>query len=666
MKFDYKHIPDILHTQAGKYPDKSYLVFMDKHTSYKQLDQWCIQLAKVLEQKTNFKSQNNVGIFLPNCLEFVISFFGVMYAGGISLPFNTLLKSEELEYQINHSDIEILITNIASYKIIKSIRNNLTKLNQIVFIDDDSNIKKKDDLDFWPEIDAASVELPNSYKNIDKSNIAGMLYTSGTTGKPKGCMLSHNNYLHDLRLVVPRINLNEHDTNLCIMPLFHVNGQVASLLTTMICGGTLVLEEMFKPRTLIETLKKYRCASFSAVPAMYNFLNEMAEYKNGEDLSFLKACICGAAPMPIEVFNKFERKFKGKIIEGYGLSEGTCVSSLNPIDGERKIGSIGTALEGQEMVIMNENGSVIAEGEIGEICIKGKNVMAGYYKNEQATRAAIIDGWLHTGDMGYKDRDGYFFITGRKKEMIIRGGENIYPKEIEEALYEHDSVMECAVIGLPDKKYGEQVVAVIRLKEGKNETGKSMKQYLRPKIANFKMPNKFEFVMDLPKTSTGKIQKIKLRKEMIGDQKLVKRMKERLHIPYKWAYGKSMSRFFTEMKDNKKLYGKKCPKCSRVSCPPKSYCGECFVSTDEFVELSDIAELSSYTTIHMVFPGQPKEPPYISAWVKPGGADSMLFHILHADSEEDLYVGKKVKAIWRDDNERKGSIYDIKYFEPVE
>ncbi|MCB1327931.1 MAG: AMP-binding protein, partial [Leptospiraceae bacterium] len=167
-----------------------------------------------------------------------------------------------------------------------------------------------------------------------------------------------------------------------IMPLFHVNGQVASLLTTMITGGTLVLEEMFKPRTFIKTLKQYKCASFSAVPAMYNFLNEMAEYKEGEDLSFLKACICGAAPMPVEVFQKFERKFKGKIIEGYGLSEGTCVSSLNPVDGTRKIGSIGTNLNGQEMVIRNEKGEDLPDGEVGEICIRGKNVMLGYYKDE--------------------------------------------------------------------------------------------------------------------------------------------------------------------------------------------------------------------------------------------------------------------------------------------
>ncbi|MCB1191323.1 MAG: long-chain-fatty-acid--CoA ligase [Leptospiraceae bacterium] len=666
MRFDYNHIPELIHSQAELYNNKTYLIFMEKETSYSQMNEWCKQLGNVLENKTKFDYQQKVGIFLPNSLEFVISFFGIMYAGGTSLPYNTLLKSEELEYQINHSDVKVLITNSASYKVIKPIRKNLSQLETIIFVDDAKDIKDDSDLQFWDEVNAAGKDLPKGYTKLTQNTIAGMLYTSGTTGKPKGCMLTHENYIHDLKMVVPRIELTSEDTNLCIMPLFHVNGQVASLLSTMITGGTLVLEEMFKPRTLIPTLKKYKCASFSAVPAMYNYLSEMAEYKNGEDLSFLKACICGAAPMPVEVFNKFESKFKGKIIEGYGLSEGTCVSSINPLHGDRKIGSIGTNLEGQEMVIMDDAGNVLSDGTIGEICVKGKNVMIGYYKDEESTKNTIVDGWLHTGDMGYRDRDGYFFITGRKKEMIIRGGENIYPKEIEEALYEHDSVLECAVIGLPDKKYGEQVVAVIRLKEGKNETANTIKQHLRQKIANFKMPNKYEFVLELPKTSTGKIQKLKLRSELIGDQKLVKRMKETLHIPYRWAYGKAMSEFFTQMKENKKIIGRKCPKCGKVSCPPKSYCGDCFVETNEVVELPDHGHLVSFTTIHMVFPGQPKEPPYITAWVQFEGTDSHLFHIINVETEEGLYVGKKVKAKWRDDADRTGSIYDIEYFVPVE
>ncbi len=267
--------------------------------------------------------------------------------------------------------------------------------------------------------------------------------------------------------------------------------------------------------------------------------------------------------------------------------------------------------------------------------------------------------------MGYRDQDGYYFITGRKKEMIIRGGENIYPKEIEEALYEHESIMECAVIGLPDKKYGEQVVAVIRLKEGANENPRTMRAFLKAKIANYKMPAKFEFVLDLPKTSTGKIQKVKLRDEFIGDQQSVKRIKEKISVPYKWAYGKALSKFFTEIKENKKLWGLKCGKTGKVYCPPKIYDGVSFSDCDEWVELGDEATLDSFSTVHMNFPGQPKEPPYVIAWVRPDGCHTNLYHILNVESEEGLEVGMKVKAIWRDDHERQGTIYDIKYYEPV-
>lgn len=658
----FNNVPHILQTQAEKYQDKKYLIFNEKEITYQGMRDHAAGLANYLANDLGIGARENIGILLPNGVEFVVSFFGVMFNGSTSMPYNTLLKSEELLYQINHSEVKVLITTPNLYKVIKPIRDQLERLEKIIFVEE---VMEDGGVEFWQAVEAGSKDTPKNFVDIKSEDIASMIYTSGTTGHPKACMLSHGNYIADLSYVVPRIELAEEDTNMCIMPLFHVNGQVASVLATMWTGGTLVLEEMFKPRTFIPTLKKYKCSSFSAVPAMYNFLNEMPEYKEGEDLSFLKACICGAAPMPVEVFNKFERKFKGKIIEGYGLSEGTCVSSLNPLHGERKIGSIGTPLEGQEMAIMDASNKPLADGEIGEIVVKGANVMQGYFKNEEATSAAIVDGWLHTGDMGYRDQEGYYFITGRKKEMIIRGGENIYPKEIEEALYEHEGIMECAVIGLPDKKYGEQVVAVIRLKEGANENARSMRTYLKPKIANYKMPAKFEFVLDLPKTSTGKIQKVKLRDEFIGDQQSVKRIKENINVPYKWAYGQALSHFFTELKENKKLWGLKSSQTGKVYCPPKIYDGVTFSDCDEWVELSDVATLQSFSTVHMSFPGQPKEPPYVIAWVIPDGAHTTIYHILNVEDEEGLEVGMKVKAVWRPDNERIGTIYDIAYYEPV-
>ena len=445
-------------------------------------------------------------------MEFIIAFIGSMYGNFTAMPYNTLLKADELLYQLNHSEVKVLVTNSHFYNVIKPVLSSLKYINRFILVDNPESV---DAQDFWESIKKSNTELPGSFSSISTDDIASMIYTSGTTGHPKAVMLSHSNYINDIELVVPRIAYEEKDTNLCIMPLFHVNGQVASVLSTIYAGASLVLEEMFKPRAFIPLLKKYKCNSFSAVPAMYNFLNEMPEYKDGEDLSFLKACICGAAPMPVEVFNKFEKKFKGKIIEGYGLSEGTCVSSLNPLNGERKIGSIGTPLEGQEMAIADESGQHLPDNQTGEIIVRGPNVMVGYFKNKEATDEAIKNGWLHTGDMGYRDSDGYYFITGRKKEMVIRGGENIYPKEIEEVLYKHPDVVDCAIVGMPDKKYGEQVVAVIKLNEDSSENAKSIRTYLKEKIANFKMPARYEFVDDFPRTSTGKIQKLKLRDKLI-------------------------------------------------------------------------------------------------------------------------------------------------------
>ncbi|RME92635.1 MAG: long-chain fatty acid--CoA ligase [Candidatus Hydrogenedentota bacterium] len=660
----YKHIPEMVKTQAEKYGDKIYLHFLGKTLTYHELHDKASRLGKFLEEELNLPEKSHVGLLLPNGVEFILGFIGPMYARYTVIPYNTLLKADELEYQINNSDIVALITNPSFYKVLKPVLDKLTKVKHFIFTEPPEGVENP--ILFYDAIEKTSPGLPKGFANLQPDDIATMIYTSGTTGFPKGCMLSQKNYIRDIEMVLPRIGYSEDDTNLCVMPLFHVNGQVASVLSTIYAGATLVLDEMFKPRSFIPTLKKYKINSFSAVPAMYNFLNEMPEYKDGEDLSFLKACICGAAPMPVEVFNKFEKKFKGKIIEGYGLSEGTCVSSLNPLHGERKIGSIGIPIEDQDMAIWDDQGNELPDGEIGEIVIRGDNVMQGYYKNEEATKETIVNGWLRTGDMGYRDKDGFYFITGRKKEMIIRGGENIYPKEIEEALYEHPGVLECAVIGLPDKKYGEQVVAVIRAKEGYNLNAREMRQFLKKKIANYKMPAKYEFVMEFPKTSTGKIQKLKLRDELIGDQQSVKRIKETIRIPYRWAYGDSLSKFFTELKENGKIWGRRCSKCGKVYLPPKSYCGVCFADCEDWVELPDVGKLDSFTTVHMHFPGQPKEPPYIIGWVRLDGSHTNIYHILDCEDETGLYIGKKVKARWRPKEERKGTIYDIECFVPVE
>jgi len=448
------------------------------------------------------------------------------------------------------------------------------------------------------------------------------------------------------------------------MPLFHVNAQIASTMSTLQVGATMVLEEMFKPRNFIKILKKYRCSTFSGVPAIYKYLNDMKE-ADGEDLSFLKACICGAAPMPVEVFKAFEKKFGAKIIEGYGLSEGTCVSSLNPLKGIRKIGSIGIPIDGQKMAIWDEIGNPLPDGEVGEIVIKGPNVMLGYYKNREATKKIKFNRWMKTGDLGYRDQEGYYFISGRKKEMIIRGGENIYPKEIEEVLYNYGPVKECAVVGLPNKKYGEEVAAFIVPKEGDSVTVKDIKAYLRRKLADFKRPRIIELVHELPKTAVGKILKIKIIEEYVGNQKLVSFVKGKVNIPYKWVKGKTLAKFYSGLKE-KKFFAVKCPKCQAVQIPPHSFCGVCFKKCSEWIELPNEGILESYTTVYMEFPGQPIKPPYTYGYIKLKGANTHLYHLIgQGDYEDKVKVGIKVKAVWNDDARRCGNLFDIKYFIPV-
>jgi len=272
----------------------------------------------------------------------------------------------------------------------------------------------------------------------------------------------------------------------------------------------------FSAKEFFGELARYKATSFSAVPTVYGILNTLPNDKQ-YDLSSLRFVVCGAAPMPLEVFNEFERKFGAYILEGYGLSEGTCASCMNPGDGRpRKIGSVGVTMEGQVVKVLNEKHEELPVGDIGEICIRGPNVMQGYYKNEAATKDTLRDGWLHTGDLGRVDTDGYFFITGRKKEMIIRGGENIYPKEIEEVLYRHPAVLECAVVGFPDKIWGEQVAAVFVLKEGKEFPPEEVIKYCKEHIADYKCPKIVKFMSQFPKTATGKIQKAKIVEHLTG------------------------------------------------------------------------------------------------------------------------------------------------------
>lgn len=443
----------LLRSRAQGIPDRTFLIFEGREYTYRELNERSDGVAARVV-KAGVQPGDNVAVLMGNGPELLLAWFGILKAGAAFVPINPQLKPSEIEFICEHSESRLVITPA----------------------------------DFEQGFEDPPVTLPE----VESEALAAIVYTSGTTGKPKGAMLTHANYLWDAEAIARAVKMANADRFLCILPLFHVNAQVVTTLVPMIAGASMVLMRKFSPLEMLETLAKTGATAFSGVPTVYAILNSTPG-ADQYDLSRLRFCICGAAPMPIEVFEGFERKFHAVILEGYGLTEGTCASSVNPLD-RRKVGSIGVPLEGQEMKLINE-----------EIVIRGPNLMKGYYKDPQATAEAIKDGWLYTGDLGRVDKEGYFFIIGRKKEMIVRGGQKIYPKEVEEVLYEHPAVAEAAVVGISDPTWGEQVTAHVVCRGSVSEA--ELMAFCCERLADFKCPKTVVFQEVLPKTATGKIQK---------------------------------------------------------------------------------------------------------------------------------------------------------------
>lgn len=504
-----KTIPQLLETQARQNPSKTFLYYKDIETSYSRLDEIANSIANGLIE-LGIKKGDKVCIYMTNCAEYIYCFFGVNKAGAVATPINALLKGKEITYIINNSDAKALIIQSKFEEVVDEIRSDCPKLKKIIVADADKTAEDKIPLARLLEADASQPPV-----SVEPGDMAGIIYTSGTTGHPKGVELTQKNYLVDSEQIAEAARMTEADRFLCILPLFHVNAQVVTTLSPMYAGGAMILLDGFSPKTFLPALAEYRATAFSGVPTVYAILNSLPDAED-YDLSALRFCVCGAAPMPVEVFNTFEKKYKAFILEGYGLSEGTCASSINPLDGKRKIGSIGFPLRGQEMKIFDDKDNELPPGQVGEIVVRGENVMKGYYNNPEATADTLKNDWLHTGDLGHVDEEGYFYIVGRKKEMIIRGGENIYPKEAEEALYSHPAIMEAAVVGIPDKMWGEEVMAFIVLNEGALMTEQDVIDYCKERLADFKCPRKVEFVYSFPKTATGKIQKNKIVESYLG------------------------------------------------------------------------------------------------------------------------------------------------------
>jgi long-chain acyl-CoA synthetase len=335
---------------------------------------------------------------------------------------------------------------------------------------------------------------------------AVILYTSGTTGKPKGAELTHANLTRNAEASRGLFDLGSEAVVLGALPLFHSFGQTCGMNATLGAGGTLTLIPRFDPGKALEILQRDQVNVFQGVPTMYGAILHHPEHEQ-YDVSALRVCASGGSAMPVELMRGFEDAFGCKVLEGYGLSESSPVASFNHPDRERKPGSIGTPIEGVEMQVVDDDGREVDEGDVGEIVIRGHNVMKGYWNRAEETEETIRDGWLHTGDMGRVDEDGYFFIVDRKKDLIIRGGYNVYPREVEEVLYEHPAVREAAVVGIPHDEYGEEIGAAVALKDGEEVGEDELRDFVKEQVAAYKYPRRIWFVDELPKGPTGKILK---------------------------------------------------------------------------------------------------------------------------------------------------------------
>lgn len=518
-------------------PNKVAIHFMGREVTYKELYESALKFANYL-RSLGVEKGDRVAIMLPNCPQAVIAYYGTMYAGGVVVQTNPLYTERELQYQMADSGAKVILVMDILYPRAMKILHE-TKIENVIV----SGIK--DYLPFpknlvYPFIQKKqygfSVKVEHSGTNhlfteimkmakTDKieqdfdfeNDLALLQYTGGTTGYPKGVMLTHKNLIANTLMCdawMYKCKKGE-ETILGILPFFHVYGMTTVLILSVMQQGKMVLLPKFDAEQALKTIDKQKPTLFPGAPTMYiGLLNhpDLAKY----DLSSIKACLSGSAALPLEVQEKFEELTGGRLVEGYGLTETSPVTHANPIWDHRINGSIGLPWPNTEAVILRSGESeVLPVGEIGEIAVKGPQVMKGYWNRPEETAMTFADGWFLTGDLGYMDEKGYFYVVDRKKDMIIAGGFNIYPREVEEVLYEHEAVQECIVAGIPDPYRGETVKAYIVLKEGKSVTDKELNEYCRKNLAAYKVPRFYEFRQELPKTAVGKI----LRRTLIEEEK---------------------------------------------------------------------------------------------------------------------------------------------------
>lgn len=539
---EYKSMPvqEYLTHAYEQFPKKTAIHFMGRDVSYEELYESSMKFANYL-QGLGIKKGDRVSVMLPNCPQAVISFYGVLYAGGVVVMTNPLYTEREIAYQMNDSGAKAIVSlDILFPRISKVVKD--TKLENVIitgikdYLPFPKNMiypfiqKRQTGLSvkvehrgvnhlFTEVMKTASKEVEPTEFDFNE-DLALLQYTGGTTGSPKGVMLTHKNLISNATMCDSWLYKckDGEETVLGIIPLFHVYGLTTVLILSVMQGNRMVLLPKFDAETALKTINKQKPTLFPGAPTLYiGLMNhpDIGKY----DLSSIDACLSGSAPLPVDVQEKFEEITGGKLVEGYGLTETSPVTHSNLIWGERVKGSIGFPYPDTDCkIFLPGTTDEVPAGEIGEIAISGPQVMKGYWNRPDDTAATIVNGWLLTGDLGYMDEKGHFFIVDRKKDMIIAGGFNIYPREIEEVLYEHEAVQECVVAGIPDPYRGETVKAYIVQKEGYTVSEEEFNKYCREHLAAFKVPRIYEFRKELPKTAVGKILRRSLVDEEVAKQ----------------------------------------------------------------------------------------------------------------------------------------------------
>ena len=482
---------------VAKHPQKPAVFWDEKEFTFATLQSQSLAVAAELTHKFNVKPGDRVGLWLKNRPEFIPALFGIFNTAAVVVPINNFLKPDEVGYILADGGIDVLITDTelgAHFPALSTTHPALKMLNIEEALSTPSPI----------------VNRKSQIVNRAEGDLAVIIYTSGTTGRPKGAMLSHGNLLHNVascRIVLDTI---EDDRYAVILPMFHSYMLTVGILLPLLNGASIVLiKSLSQPQQMLREMYQRKATCLLAIPPFYRTL---ANANLPAKLPF-RLCVSGAAPLPVQVLKDFEAKHTIPIIEGYGLSEAAPVVTKNPLRGVRKPGSIGLPIPNVEVSIQDDAGEILSANETGELCVRGGNVMLGYWNKPDETAKAMRGDWLLTGDIGHRDADGYYYITDRKKDMLLVNGINVYPREVEEIIYQFAGVKEAAVIGVPDARKGEQPLAFVVANEGVTLDEKALIQFMRQKLADYKVPRQIILIPALPRNATGKILKTALRQQ---------------------------------------------------------------------------------------------------------------------------------------------------------